>query len=255
MPSTRTLSCAVAAVALAVGGCAALPPEEDPVQLRITDMESRLIRIERIVENQSLVELVGQIEQLQRDTQELRGELETLHFQAQQAQERQRQQYLDLDDRLQLIEQRAAAPAGSDDGALVAGQLPLPDGDDRSNYQAAFELLQEGRYEESASAFREFLSRFPDSDMADNAQYWLAETAYVMRNFEEALGMFEQVIDDYPASRKIPDALLKIGYTNYELRRWSAAREALQQVVADYGETTAARLANQRLDRIRNEGN
>jgi tol-pal system protein YbgF len=256
MANSKALLISCVSGALVLGGCASLPPEEDPVQLRLTDMETRLIRIERVVENRSLAELVNQFEQLQRETQALRGELEILHFQAEQAQERQRQQYLDLDGRIEAVEQRAAqAPAGGAGAALVAGQLPLPDGNDRSNYQAAFELLQDGRYDESANAFREFLRRFPDSDMADNAQYWLAETAYVTRNFEDALEKFQRVISEYPTSRKIPDALLKIGYCNYELNRWPQARDALQQVAAEYGETTAARLASQRLDRMRNEGN
>ena len=52
----------------------------------------------------------------------------------------------------------------------------------------------------------------------------------------------------------MPDALLKIGYCNYELKRYDAARESLQAVVASYPETTAARLAGQRLDRMTSEG-
>jgi TolA-binding protein len=61
------------------------------------------------------------------------------------------------------------------------------------------------------------------------------------------------VINDYPRSRKIPDALLKIGYSNYELERWEAARGALSRVQAEYPDTTAARLAEQRLTRMDDE--
>jgi TolA-binding protein len=61
-------------------------------------------------------------------------------------------------------------------------------------------------------------------------------------------------LDRYPDSRKIPDALLKIGYCNYELKQYDASREALSAVVATYPETTAARLASQRIDRIKSEG-
>jgi TolA-binding protein len=75
----------------------------------------------------------------------------------------------------------------------------------------------------------------------------------VQRSFSTALPEFQRVIDDYPQSAKLPDALLKIGYCNFELQQWDAARQALQQVTRLYPDTTAARLAEQRLDRIRQE--
>ncbi len=103
-------------------------------------------------------------------------------------------------------------------------------------------------------AFRQFLVSYPDSELADNAQYWLAESYYVTQQFEQALSSFETVIDDHPRSRKVPDALLKMGYCNYELERWNDARAALARVQADYPETTAARLAEQRLKRMESEG-
>jgi tol-pal system protein YbgF len=140
-----------------------------------------------------------------------------------------------------------------DGGSLAPGQLPVPGGSDRDNYQAAFELLKEQRYEPAALAFQQFLVSFPDSQLADNAQYWLAESYYVTDQFDNALRQFEVVINDYPRSRKIPDALLKIGYSNYELERWEDARGALSRVQAEYPDTTAARLAEQRLTRMDDE--
>jgi len=68
------------------------------------------------------------------------------------------------------------------------------------------------------------------------------------------LSEFEIVIETFPNSRKVPDALLKMGYCNYELKRWDAARVSLARVQTDYAETTAARLAGQRLQRMGDEG-
>ncbi len=103
-------------------------------------------------------------------------------------------------------------------------------------------------------AFQQFLVSFPESQLADNALYWLAESYYVTDRFEDALTQFQTVISRFPRSRKIPDALLKIGYSNYELQRWESARGALQRVQEDYPDTTAARLAEQRLNRMDDEG-
>src|SRR5690606_31506044 len=120
--------------------------------------------------------------------------------------------------------------------------------------QAAFDLLKDGKYQEAISAFKNFLVTFPNSSLADNAQYWLGEAHYVTRRYADALRDFRTVLEKYPDSRKIPDALLKIGYCNYELKNWSESRSALTQVVERFGDTTAARLASQRLAKLDSEG-
>ena len=109
-------------------------------------------------------------------------------------------------------------------------------------------------YEPAALAFQQFRVTFPDSELADNAQYWLAESHYVTQQFDQALSEFEVVIGTFPDSRKVPDALLKMGYCSYELKRWDSARASLARVQSDYPETTAARLAGQRLKRMDEDG-
>jgi len=244
---------------IALAGCTTTPPAQDPVLLRLTDMEARLIRIERVIDNQSLIELSTQVDQLQAQTQELRGQIETLRFESENAGNRQRQLYLDVDQRLQSIEQNQARllepppvavidPAASQ--SAQPAERPAVSGSDQDNYQAAFDLLKNGQYMQSADAFRQFLVVFPSSPLADNAQYWLAETYYVQRQFTTALPAFQLVVDAYPNSIKLPDALLKIGFCNYELKQWADARAALQRVVREFPDTTAARLATQRLERM-----
>ena len=240
---------------LMLAGCATtIPPEEDPVFLKLTDLEARLIRIERVIDNQSLIELAARVDQLQSEIQAVRGETETLVFQTNNAGDRQRDLYVDVDGRLQELElvQARLEIVINEMGAGEEAPPPpvLLPGSDQDNYQSAFNLLRDGSYEESASAFEQFLAVFPSSPLADNAQYWLAETLYVQRQYMAALPAFQLVVDDYPASSKLPDALLKIGFCNYELQRWDAARGALQRVVREFPATTAARLATQRLERI-----
>jgi tol-pal system protein YbgF len=242
----------------ALAGCALMvPPEEDPVYLKLTEVDNRLVRVERLIDNEGLMTLIKRLEATERDLQALRNDIETLQYDVEQSGGRQRELYLDLDQRLQTIEQTNIPNAGLsvlEGGSLNPGQLPVPGGTDRANYQAAFELLKQGRYDQAAIALQQFMIAFPASNLSDNAQYWLAETHYVTQKYKKALPEFQMVLDRYPDSRKIPDALLKIGYCNYELKRYDASREALSAVVASYPETTAARLASQRLDRIRSEG-
>lgn len=255
MKATKLLL--LAAPAILAGGCALIPPSEDPVLIKLTELERRLEGVERVLKNQSLVNLSQQVGVVERRGDEIQGRVEELEHRSEGTGERQRQLYVDLDTRIQELEASIRdrnSVSVMDGGTLAPGQLPMPSGSDRDNYQAAFELLKEQRYEPAASAFEQFLVTFPDSELADNAQYWLAESHYVTQVFEQALGEFEVVINRFPQSRKVPDALLKMGYCNYELKRWSAARTALSRVQTEYSETTAARLAGQRLQRMDVEG-
>lgn len=241
-----------------IAGCSVLtPPAEDPVLIKLTELEQRLGAVERVVANQSLVELSRQISALERSTDELRGSAETLEYDAAATADRQRALYADLDSRIAALEAAIEAlsqPSVMDGGPMSPGELPVPGGSESENYQAAFQLIQEQRYEAAEMAFQQFLISFPNSENTANAIYWLAESYYVRQQFADALGSFERVILEHSSHRKAVDALLKIGYCNYELERWEQAREALQQVQTDYPDTTAARLAGQRLERMETEG-
>jgi tol-pal system protein YbgF len=127
-------------------------------------------------------------------------------------------------------------------------------GTDRDAYRAAFDLLKKGEYDQAAVALQGFMAAYPSSELIDNAQYWLAETRYVSQNYAEALTEFQALLKRFPDSSKRPDALLKIGYCNYELEHWDQSRAALTEVSQAHPETTAARLANQRLARLTSEG-
>lgn len=241
----------------ALAGCELLQPADDPVLPKLDELERRLEAIERVVQNQSLVNLTQQVATLERRNDELQGRLDTLEHESETTTDRQRALYADLDARIQELETALRARNSvsvMEGGTLPPGQLPLPGGSDRDNYQAAFELLKQQRYEPAAMAFKQFLLTYPDSELADNAQYWLAESHYVTQKFDDALAAFELVITTFPRSRKVPDALLKMGYCNYELKRYDQARDALRRVQGEYPETTAARLAGQRLARMEEEG-
>jgi tol-pal system protein YbgF len=241
---------------LIAAGCAITPQADDPVMLKLDELDRRLAAIERVLASGSLVDLTVQADDLQQTTAELRGRTESLEHDADNQSKRQRELYADLDMRIQNLERRGGSGPVNvlDGGSLAPGQLPVPGGSDRDNYQAAFELLKEQRYEPAAMAFQQFLVSYPDSQLADNAQYWLAESYYVTQKYDQALTEFEKVINSYPTSRKVPDALLKVGYCNYELNRWNDARGALARVQADYPDTTAARLAEQRIKRMDTDG-
>ena len=242
----------------ALAGCAATPPAEDPVQVKLNDLDARLARIERVVSNQSLLQLANELDALRGDVRAMHNDIDELGHHMEISRKQQRDLYADLDQRLKSLEAHnspaggdAPAPSAPRAGASgAAPNLPVPDGSDKANYQAAFALLKDSQYDRAIAAFQEFLQSFPDSALADNAQYWLGEAYYVNKSFSEALSAFQRVVDKYPQSRKLPDALLKIGYCNYELKQWEAAKDALSQVASSFPDAPAGHLAKQRLEKM-----
>ena len=172
---------------LLVAGCALTAPADDPVLLQLNELERRLGAIERVIASGSLIDLTVQADELQRQASDLQGRTETLEHDAEGSARRQRDLYADLDLRIRNLERKTRGISGPvsvlDGGSLAPGQLPVPGGSDRDNYQAAFELLKEQRYEPAAMAFQQFLVSYPDSQLADNAQYWLAESYYVTQKY------------------------------------------------------------------------
>jgi tol-pal system protein YbgF len=264
-------SAAACLALLTVAGCAT-PAEEDPVQIKLNDVDTRLARIERVVANGSLLELSNQMGELRADLRAVHNDIDQLNHALDTSRKQQRDLYADLDQRLKVIEARsgvaaggAAASLGGAGGAGVAGAAAAAGGavgtssqttvagSDTAAYQAAFGLLKDSQFDQAIAAFQQFLATYPESSLADNAQYWLGEAYYVNKSFPEALAAFQRVAVKYPQSRKVPDALLKVGYCYYELKQPQEAHDTLAQVVASYPDTPAGKLAQARLEKMASE--
>ena len=140
-------------------------------------------------------------------------------------------------------------------GAATIAPPPQPlRAGEREAYDNGLAVLREGRYAEAAQAFNRFLVNYPGSSYADNASYWLGETYYVTRDFDQALATFNGLVVQYPNSPKAADSRLKTGYIYYEKKDWKQARQSLQAVVSEYPGSTAARLAGDRLKKMKAEG-
>jgi tol-pal system protein YbgF len=116
-------------------------------------------------------------------------------------------------------------------------------------YGQSFDALKAGSYSIAITGFKDFLTSYPSSPLAENAQYWLGESYYVTRDFDSASSAFKSVLSKWPDSRKAPDALLKLGYTQIAQNKASEGRATLSQVVQKYPGTDAAKLAADRLQR------
>jgi tol-pal system protein YbgF len=218
----------------------------------------------------NMLELLNRLDQLENEIRQLRGDIEVLGHDTQGMKRRQRELYLDMDRRLRELELGAVRtkPAPVDSAPIKADSKPAvkppvavkvpvasaPTLEEKTAYKSAFNLLKEGRYEQSIKAFNKFLKEYPNSTYADNAQYWVGEANYVSRKYKKAVEEFDRVIVRHPGSPKIADAMLKKGFTHYELGQWDKARKTLEEVIEKFPKGTAARLAETRLQRMKKEG-
>jgi tol-pal system protein YbgF len=221
-----------------LAGCASTPEEDPVLQGKLSDLDSRTSNIERVVQNQSLLSLAQRTDQLQNEISVLRGRIEVLENENDTLRKQQRDLYADLDKRLSGLSAGAAPAAGSPIAATGA---------DQAAYNQAFDILKGGKYPDAITAFQKFLQTYPQSSLADNAEYWLGESYYVTRDFQNAAAAFQTVLDRWPDSRKAPDALLKLGYTQAELQHNAQARATLSSVATRFPGSDAANLAAARL--------
>ncbi|HEY7997176.1 MAG TPA: tol-pal system protein YbgF, partial [Steroidobacteraceae bacterium] len=193
------------------------------------------------------------------------GRIEELEHSNEALAKQQRDLYADLDKRLGGNGTVAApgggggAAAGSAAGAAAGASAAAgatapadngPSSTEQAVYAQAFDALKAGSYSVAITGFKEFLTTYPNSALAENAQYWLGEAYYVNHDYEAAGGSFRTVLKKWPDSRKAPDALLKLGYAQYAQKQYPAAKATLTDVTKKYPGTESAKLAADRLKRI-----
>lgn len=269
MSSTVTLHRAwlpLALLAALLCGCESEPAQPDPTEVKINEMDQRLSGVERVVNNQSLLQLSQRIDALDAELRTLRGEIEQLQNSTDGLTKQQRDFYTALDRRITALETSSKAsasnapvgagsgpPTGAGPVASSSGGDTGGSGNDQAAYERAFGALKAGNYSDAITQFKAFLQRYPQSPLDDNAQYWIGEAYYVMRDYDSAASAFRAVGEHYPDSRKAPDALLKLGMTQYDQQHLEDARSTLRQVVQRYPDSDAAKLATSQLARIATE--
>lgn len=213
----------------------------------------------------TMLGLYNRLEQLQREVQQMRGQIEEQNYIIETLKKRQRDLYIDADRRLSQLEPNGKVVLNGDSPQSISVanstvQKPTIDQSVTSNepqdklaYDKAFSSLKSGRYQQSITDFSGFVKNFPNSIYLPNAMYWLGEASYVNRDSERAVAEFNKVVFQFPAHPKAKDALLKIGFIQYQNKQWEQSKETLTKVSTSYPGTTAADLAQKRLDKLRQE--
>ena len=239
----------------------------------------------------TLYELMGRLEQLQAEVQQLTGKVDEQAYRIDELKKHQTTMYSDFDERLQNMENKvngvaanpaeavgakaaepsapaapeavaAPAQAVASEDKPVENQAPKPKSDtaqvsssEKQEYFQAYDELRNGHTSQSIEQFKAYLGKYPTGELANNAQYWLGEAYRANQDNEAARQAFNDVIAKYPNGAKVPDALLKLGYMEMEQKNTAKAREYLTRVTADYPKSPAALLAAKKLlklDEVKN---
>lgn len=249
---------------------------------KIGEVNNRLIRVENILD-QSLLDLLQQIQKLEQEVRILRGEMEGQSNEISQLRRRlesnssdYQQQISDLQQQLDQAPPAAQILSGESGGSGEILEVLDPSNEtgaareavgsdadaiateaseeETEAYRNAYDLLETDRLDESIAAFEDFLGTYPISPYADNALYWQGEAMYAKRSFEDAIVNFNVLIESFETSPKVPDAKLKIAFALYEQSRFQDARAMLESVSTDYSGRAAAVLAKKRLDEMDQRG-
>ncbi len=236
-------------------------------------VDARIGKLEEAAKVQPQLDLFTQLEALKLEMSKLRGQVEVLNNNIENAGKRQRDMYIDLDTRLRRLEQQggpgpapppvpagpaaiapapaAAAPAAAP--AAVAASPPaavvtaVEPGAGNPIYDAAQGQRRIGNYQGAIVAFQNFIKQYPNSNLAPRAQYWIGDSYFNLRDFKLAISSQQTLIKTYPDSPSVPDAILNIASSQIEMGESSIGRKTLEDLVAKYPVSDAADKAKRRL--------
>ena len=247
-------------VGLAAGQAHAGLFDDEEARLRINEMRNefngRVSKLEAGARAQ--LELADQIELLKTEIARLRGENEVLSNDLANAIKRQKDFYVDLDNRLRKLEPHAdaaaaapqpatAAPAAAPAAAVAPPVTAADPAAESRDYEAALTQLRGGKYKEAATGFIGFIRRHPGSSFQPSAHFWAASSLYQLKDNAAAAEYYAKVANQWPDDNRAPDALLGLASAQQAQGDAKAATRSLERLAAKYPSSSAAQIARQRL--------
>jgi tol-pal system protein YbgF len=229
---------------------AAMPSNHEP----LTE-EQRLTKLESQMANQNQMDLQTQIQNLQKEIQELRGRLDMQAHSLQTIEERLRMQTPNSEQTLPITPAsnppaKKILPESSDiikDPAAknMPSNHSLPD---EEAYQSAIQQIKGKNYPSAIKNLKAYLLKFPSGRYVSNTHYWLGELYLLRNNQAQAIKEFNIIVNQYPQNQRMKETLLKLGTLYYDQGNKKKGREFLARVQRDYPSTVAAKLASEKLD-------
>ncbi|MCY4426620.1 MAG: tetratricopeptide repeat protein [Halieaceae bacterium] len=192
----------------------------------------------------NLGELFYQLQLLQEEVRQLRGQMEEQAHQLRQLKQQSLERYVDMDRRLSSADGAGDTSGAAADGVSGAVAPVLP-GEEEA-YRAAYGLLVGQKFDEAVTGFKQFLRDYPSGRFAPNAWYWLGELYLVItpRDLESSRQAFTLLLEQYPGNNKEADARFKLGKVYFDKGNPEVARQHFDRVIKEYdSDNSAVKLA------------
>jgi len=264
---------ALAAVTLAAAGCISTS-DFQRAQDQIAELQEELANVKRTSSSKEEVQgvnvriaeqtetllrsnatLVAKVAELEERMQTSQGNTEQSAYRMDQLAQQLTQAQRDLDNIKALIAAMQQQP-GSTEGGASSSEVTVPStpvasaGNPTETYQAAYRDYQRGNFDLAIDGFRDFLDGNANSELADNASYWIGESLFSQKKYRDAIEQFDSVVTRYPRSDKVPGALLKKGYAYISIGERAQGVVQLQYVLHEHPKSQEAALARQRLRQL-----
>lgn len=115
-------------------------------------------------------------------------------------------------------------------------------------YKMAYEDFQSGKFDLALEGFKELVTNYPESDLADNAQYWTAEIFYLKKDYLKAVPAYKKTIEQYPKGNKTPSAMYKLGLSYEKMNNETSRDKTWRELIEKYPASNEAMLAKGRLE-------
>ena len=227
--------------------------DDNEARRRIELLRSQVAENQRLVDEQlkkleaamtdrsALLQISSQLDSLNAELAKMRGQLEVLANQAEVAERKQKDLYLDIDTRLRKLESPREQALGTDKPAAET------DPGEAKAYQGALDQFKLGNYALAVAAMQSFLATYPASKLAPNAQYWVGMAHSGQRDYKAAIAAQRKLLAAWPDSEKAPDAMLSIASAQETMGDRASARKTLEELIAKYPQSSSASSAKQRL--------
>jgi len=114
-------------------------------------------------------------------------------------------------------------------------------------YETTLATYKKAQFEQALIGFKRFLEKYPKSDLADNAQFWVGECYMGLRQYEQAILAYQEVIKKYPNGNKVPNAMLRQAFAFYEIKDKVSSRLLLKKIIKKYPDSSEAKIASAKL--------
>jgi tol-pal system protein YbgF len=142
------------------------------------------------------------------------------------------------------------ADTGDVSSPAVSSQPAPSGGDAQSLFNTAVSLFNKGNLATADQAFRSLLQSSPNSPLAPDAQYYVADILEKNNKKSDALAAFQKIPQLFPTADKVPDAEYRAARLQVDLGKKSDARATLQRLIATFPGDPIAANARQLLKQI-----